>query len=73
MAGEGPVTKKPHVLLCKDSYYTFKQISSIIKDEDYDYLGNHATEAMGEMGIFSLAQVYIHPFSFIRLVVYSLL
>ena len=49
------------------------QISSIIKDEDYEDLGNHAAEAMGETSLFSLAQVYIHHFSFIHLVMYSLL
>lgn len=69
MASEGPVTKKPVVLLCEDSQYTLKQISSIIKDEDYEDLGNHATEAMGQTGLFSLAKLYIRPFSFICLVV----
>ena len=69
MVGEGPVTKKPLVLLCVDSQYALKQISSIIKDEDYEDLGNHAIEAIGETGLFSLAQVYIRPFSFIHLVV----
>ena len=72
MAGEGPVTKKPPVLICEDFQYALKQISSIIKDEDYKDLGNHATKAIGETGLLSMAQVYIHPISFIRLVVYSL-
>ena len=67
MVGEGPITKKPPVLLCEDSQYTLKQISLIIKAEDYEDLGNHAPKAMGEKGLFSLAQVYIYPFSFIRL------
>ena len=72
MVGEGPVTKKPSVLLREDSQYALKKISSIIKDEDCEDLGNHATEAIGETSLFSLAQVYIHPFSFIHLVVFFL-
>ena len=36
-------------------------LSSIIKDEDYEDLGNHATEAMGESGLFGLAQVHNRP------------
>lgn len=39
----------------------------IIKDEDYEDLGNDATKAMEETGLFSLAQVCICPFRFIRL------
>ena len=31
------------------------QLSSIIKDDDYEDLGNHATETMGETGLFNLA------------------
>ena len=69
MVGEGLVTKKPSVLLREDSQYALKKISSIIKDEDYEDLGNYATEAIGETSLFSLAQVYICPFSFIHLVV----
>lgn len=38
-------------------------LSSIIKDDDYKDLGNHATEAIGEMGLFGLAQVYNRHFS----------
>ena len=66
MTSEVPVTKKHPVLLRQDSQYALKQISSIIKDEDYEDLGNHATEVMGEMGLFNLAQVCIRPFRFIR-------
>ena len=41
------------------------KISSIIGSEDYEDLGNHSTEAMGETGLFSIAQVRIrHPSSF---------
>lgn len=55
----GPVTKKCPVLLCEDPQYALKQLSSIIKSDDYEDLGNHATEVMGEMGLFSLAQVCV--------------
>ena len=72
MVGEGPVTKKPSVLLREDSQYALKKISSIIKDKDCEDLGNHATEAIRETSLFSLAQVYIRPFSFIHLVVFFL-
>ena len=43
--------KKPPILL-----------SSIINSEDYEDLGNHSTEAMGETGLFSIAQVNIRRF-----------
>ena len=35
------------------------KISSIIGSEDYEDLGNHSTEAMGETGLFSIAQVRV--------------
>ena len=54
MTGQGPVIAKPVVLLYEDSRYALKQLSSIIKDDDY-----HATKAMGEMGLFNLAQICI--------------
>ena len=43
--------------------HTVGLLSSIIKDDDYKDLGNHATEAIGEMGLFGLAQVYNCHFS----------
>ena len=49
--------KKPPVLLREDPKYALGKISSIIKSEDYEDLGNHSTEAMGETGLFSIAQV----------------
>ena len=49
--------KKPPVLLCEDPKYALGKISSIIRSEDYEDLGNHSTEAMGETGLFSIAQV----------------
>ena len=57
MMGQVPVTEEHHVLLREDSRYALKQLSSILKDDDYANLGNHATKAMGETGLFSLAQV----------------
>ena len=57
MTGQGLVTKKHPILLHEDSRYVIKQLSSIIKDDDYEDLGNHVTEAIGEMGLFSLTQV----------------
>ena len=64
MTGADPVTEKHPILLCEDSGYTLKQLSSIIQDNDYEDLGNHATKAMGEIGLFSLVQVCLdsdHP------------
>ena len=49
--------EKPPVLLREDSKYALEQISSIISTKDYDDLGNHSTEAMGELGLFVVAQV----------------
>ena len=63
--GEEPVAKKPPILLREDSQYALKQISSIINDEDYEDLGNHATEAMRETGLFSFIQACIRPLFFI--------
>ena len=51
--------KKPPVLLCEDPKYAFEKLSSIIGNKNYEDLGNHSTEAMGEMGLFSIAQVKV--------------
>ena len=61
--------KKPPVLLREDPKYALGKISSIIRSEDYEDLGNHSTEAMGETGLFSIAQVRIRhhsSFNFLR-------
>ena len=64
-AGKGPMKapstsrEKPPVLLHEDSKYALKQLSSIIMSEDYEDLGNHSTEAMGEMRLFAIAQVIL--------------
>ena len=60
--------EKPPSLLRDNSKYALEQLSSIITSEDYEDLGNHFTEAMGETGLFTIAQVIlvrqlpIHPF-----------
>ena len=64
--------KKPPVFLREDPKYALGKLSSIIGSEDYEDLGNHSTEAMGETGIFSIAQVrarlyYYHYFIYIFL------
>jgi len=64
-AGKGPMKapstnqEKPPVLLREDSKYALEQLSSIILSEDYEDLGNHSTEAMGETGLFAIAQVIL--------------
>ncbi|XP_075671828.1 uncharacterized protein LOC142641308 [Castanea sativa] len=50
------VKEKPPVLLQEDPQYALRRIGSIITEEDYEDLGNHATEAMGETCLFSLTQ-----------------
>ena len=47
--------KKLPVLLREDPKYDLEKLSSIIGNEDYEDLGNHLTEAMGETGLFSIA------------------
>ena len=47
--------KKLPVLLREDPKYALEKLSSIIGNEDYEDLGNHSTEAMGETGLFSIA------------------
>ena len=60
-ASKGPMKalptnqEKPPVLLHEDSKPALEQLSSIISLEDYEDLGNHSTEAMGEMGLFTIA------------------
>ena len=49
--------KKLPVLLQEDPKYALGKLSSIIGSEDYEDVGNHSTEAMGETGLFSIAQL----------------
>ena len=65
MTDHGPVSEKHTILLCEDLQYAIGQLSSITKADDYEDLGNHATKAMREIGLFSLAQVCIHPSFFL--------
>ena len=51
--------KKPPVLLREDPKYALEKLSSIIGKEDYEDLGNHSTEAIGGIGLFSIAQVRV--------------
>ena len=57
MKGIDIVPEKPPVLLREDSKYALEKLASIISVDDYEDLGNHATEAMGETGLFCIAQV----------------
>ena len=57
--------KKPPVLLHEDPNYALGKISSIIGSEDYEDLGNHSIDIMGETGLFSIAQVRARCYLFI--------
>ena len=49
--------EQPPPLLRDDSKFSLEKLSSIISSKDYEDLGNHLTEAMGETGLFAIAQV----------------
>ncbi|XP_030925032.1 protein SUPPRESSOR OF npr1-1, CONSTITUTIVE 1-like [Quercus lobata] len=61
-AGKGlmhapPVSEeKPPPLLRDDSKFALEKLTSILSAEDYEDLGNHSTEAMGETGLFAVGQ-----------------
>ena len=57
MKAPSTILEKPPVLLREDFKNALEQISSIVSAEDYEDLGNHSTEAMGEFGLFAVAQV----------------
>ena len=63
MKAPSNIPEKLPVLLREDSKHTLEQISFIISVEDFDDLGNYSTEAMGESGLFAVAQV-IQPVTF---------
>ena len=63
MKASSNIPEKLPVLLREDFKHALEQISSIIYVEDYEDLGNHSTEAMGESGLFAVAQV-IQPVTF---------
>ena len=54
--------KKPPILFREDPKYALGKLSLIITSEDYEDLGNHSTEAIGETGLFSIAQVNVRHF-----------
>ena len=57
MKAPSNISEKSPVLLHEDSKHVLEQISSIISAEDYEDLGNHSTEAMGEFDLFAVTQV----------------
>ena len=57
MKAPSTIPEKLSVLLREDSKHALEQISSIISAEDYEDLGKHSTEAMGESSLFVVAQV----------------
>ena len=64
--------EKPPPLLRDDSKFALEKLSSIISSEDYEDLSNHSTEAIGEMGLFVVAQViFLHRLKFVYLVFWS--
>ena len=72
MTGQVPVTEEHLDVLREDLQYSLKQLSSIVKDDDYANLGNHAIEAIGEMDLFSLAEVCLSlPFFMFHPIVVS--
>ena len=66
MKAPSATQEKPPVFLCEDSKYAMEHISSIISIEDYEDLGNQSTKAMGESGLFAVAQV-IRPVTFMSI------
>ena len=57
MKGLDTVAEKPPILLREDSKYALEKLTSIISTNDYEDLSNHASKAMGEIGLFCIAQV----------------
>ena len=57
MKAPSNILEKPPILLREDSKHALEQISYIISAEDYEDLGNHSMEAMGESGLFVVAQI----------------
>ena len=73
MKAPSNIPEKPPVFLREDSKHASEKISSIISTEDYEDLGNHSTEAMGESSLFAVTQV-IRPvtFPFISLILMNI-
>ena len=55
MNASSTIPEKLPVLLHEKSKHALEQISSIISAEDYEDLGNHSMEAMGESSLFAVA------------------
>ena len=55
-----------------DLKYALEKLSSIIGNENYEDLGNHSTEAIGEMGLFSIAQVRARRYLFFYFFIFSI-
>ena len=72
MTAQGPIPEKRPLLLREDPRRVARLFSSIIKDDDYEDLGNHATEAMRETNLFGLAQLHNCPPS-LPFLIYSIL
>lgn len=54
MKGPSADLKKPPPLLRDDAGYALEKLSSLLTSEDYEDLGNHSTEAMGETSLLVL-------------------
>ena len=67
MKAPSNIPEKPLILLHEDSKHALEQISSIISAEDYEDLGNHSMEAMGETDLFVIAQV-TRPVTFVSVI-----
>ena len=63
MKAPSTIPEKSPFLLHENSKHALEQISSIIYVKDYEVLGNYSMEAMGESGLFAIAQV-IRPIAF---------
>ena len=57
MKAQSNISEKLPVLLREESKHALEQISSIISAEDYEDLGHHSTEAMGDSDLFAVTQV----------------
>ena len=55
MIAQGPIPEKHPLILREDPRHAVGLLPSIIKDDDYEDSGNHATKAIGETGLFGLA------------------
>ena len=54
MKGSSTSKKKPPVLLREDCKYALERLSYIITKEDYEDLGNHSMEVIGETRLFGI-------------------